>query len=100
MCLSLYRYLKRHDEEIVVLKAQRRPGRPPNNRESLMEERRAREENEYSTGFWVPDMENERTLGLLRDWNEQWASLSTLSYVRLTRTGTKTKSCFPPNGKS
>lgn len=65
-----------------------------------MEERRAREENEYSTGFWVPDMENERTLGLLRVWNEQWASLNTLSYVRLTRAGTITKSCFPPNGKS
>lgn len=100
MFLSLCRYLKRHDEEIEVFKAQRRPGRPPNNREILMEERRAREENEYSTGFWVPDMEDERTLDLLQNWNEQWASLSTLGYVRLTRTGTKTASCFPPNGKS
>lgn len=79
---------------------ERRPGRPSNNREDLMKQRYATEDQEYTAGFWLPDMENDENLKLLRNWNGEWTSLSNLKYVRLTRAGTKTPSSFPPKGRS
>ncbi len=65
-----------------------------------MRERHDTEHREYNTGFWLPDMEDEKTLELLQNWNGEWASLSNFNYVRLTRIGAKTQSNFPPKGKS
>ena len=65
-----------------------------------MKQRMTVEQREYNSGFWMPDMEDEHNLGLLRDWNGQWSSLSTLEYVRIARDGTKQTSSFPPKGQS
>lgn len=98
--LKFSSYLARHNEEIKQLMDERRPGRPSNNREDLMKQRYATEDQEYTAGFWLPDMENDENLKLLRNWNGEWTSLSNLKYVRLTRAGTKTPSSFPPKGRS
>lgn len=59
-----------------------------------------REDREFAAGFWMPDLEDEESLRLLRAWNGQWTSLSSLKYVRLTRDGIVNPSSFPPKGKS
>lgn len=94
------RYLGRHDEEIEQLKTERRPGRPSSNREDLLRQQLAIEDREHSTGFWLPDMEDNENLELLRNWNGEWTSLGNFKYVRLTRAGTKSPSKFPPKGQS
>ncbi len=94
------RYIKRDDEELARFKEERRPGRASSTREDLLKQRVTVEEREHNSGFWMPDVEDEQNLGLLRDWNGQWTSLSTLKYVRIARDGTKHPSSFPPKGQS
>jgi translation machinery-associated protein 16 len=59
-----------------------------------------KEDREYSAGFWLPDLEDEDNLNLLRGWNGEWSSLSRLKYIRLTRNGVRKESSFPPKGES
>ena len=82
------------------MQQERRPGRPTSTREDLIKQRLVAEEREYDNGFWIPDMEGEKNRLMLRGWNGDWTSLSTLEYVRLARNGAKTRSSFPPNGMS
>lgn len=98
--ILIQRYLGRHDEELEQLKSERRPGRPSTNREDLLRQQLAIEDREHSAGFWLPDMEDDENLELLRNWNGKWTSLSNFKYVRLTRAGTVTPSRFPPKGQS
>ena len=95
-------YLTRHDEEIAELKSQRRPGRPSNTREDLLQQSIITEYQEYdgSGGFWIPNMQDEGSLRMLRGWNGEWIALSTLKYVRLSKDGTMKDSSFPPKGLS
>ena len=94
------RYLNRDDEALAELKSQRRPGRPSSTREDLLKQQMAMEDNEYSAGFWIPDMQDEGNLEKLRRWNGDWGYLSTLKYIRLARNGSIQQSSFPPKGHS
>jgi len=58
------------------------------------------EEREYDSGFWLPDMQDEANLRILRNWNGEWTSLNTLKYVRISRDGAIRLSKFPPKGLS
>ncbi|KAL8801114.1 MAG: hypothetical protein Q9223_004219 [Gallowayella weberi] len=93
-------YLERDASELSAVQSERRPGRPPSTKEDTLKQRIQAEANEYNSGYWIPNMEDADTLEKLKDWNEQWTSLSTLQYVRITREGTKHSSSFPPKGKS
>ena len=93
-------YLTRHDQEIAELKSQRRPGRPSTNREDLLQQSVKMEYREYDGGFWIPDMQDEGNLGLLRGWNGEWTALNAFKYVRLSKDGTMKESSFPPKGLS
>ena len=93
-------YLGREDEELAKLKAERRPGRPPSNREALLKQAQTVEQGEYTSGFWVPDLEDMDNLGRLKDWGGQWSALATIKFVRVSRDGTKKDSSFPPKGLS
>ncbi|MCJ1297342.1 hypothetical protein MMC08_000128 [Hypocenomyce scalaris] len=98
--MLIQRHLQRDAEELAKLKRERRSGRPSSTREDLLGQRMAVEEREYDTGFWIPDMEDEENLKLLRNWTGEWTSLNTLKYVRLARNGLKHESSFPPKGQS
>ncbi|MCJ1461887.1 hypothetical protein MMC07_000486 [Pseudocyphellaria aurata] len=98
--ILIQRFIARHDEEIEQLQSERRPGRPSSNREDLLRQKLATEDREYGAGFWLPDMEDDENLMLLRSWNGEWTSLSNFKYVRLTRAGVKSPSKFPPKGQS
>jgi translation machinery-associated protein 16 len=93
-------YLGRDDEEVAKLKADRRPGRPPATRQTLLELQRSTEQNEYASGFWVPDIEDATNLRKLKEWNGQWAQLATLKFARISKEGFKRDSSFPPKGMS
>ena len=58
------------------------------------------EEREHDIGFWIPDMVAGDNLVLLRKWNGEWTSLSTLKFVRIGKDGEKKESAFPPKGRS
>ena len=98
--LTRYRYLQRDNDELARLENERRPGRPRSMREDLLKQRMVVEEREYDTGYWIPDMTDAPNLELLREWSGEWASLSTLKFVRLAKNGAKYDSSFPPKGQS
>jgi len=93
-------YLGRDDEELAKLKSERRTGRPPSTRQTLLEQARATEQDEYAAGFWVPDLEDEAVLQKLKQWDGKWASLATLKFSRISKEGHKKVSSFPPKGMS
>ena len=94
-------YLTRHDPEVAELKSQRRPGRPSSTREDLLQQSVKAEYQEYDGGgFWIPDIQDQGNLRLLRGWNGEWTAMNTLKYVRLSKDGTMKDSSFPPKGLS
>jgi translation machinery-associated protein 16 len=93
-------YLGRDDEELAKLKAERRAGRPPSTRQTLLEQHQATERDEYAAGFWVPDLEDVANLVRLKEWTGKWAGLATLKFARISKDGFKRDSSFPPKGMS
>ena len=117
--LILSSYIDRDNDELGRLKSERRPGRPPSNREDLLKQRYARspstphylgtdallariatEQGEYSSGFWIPDLSDESNLEKLRVWNEEWSSLGQISFIRIHKDGRALPSSFPPKSLS
>lgn len=93
-------HLSRHTPELSELRAARRAGRPPSNREMLLSQAIEKEEREYVSGYWVPDFSNESNLLKLQMWDGKWGSLATVKFVRITREGVRLESSFPPKGMS
>ena len=93
-------YLARNDEEIDLLKAERRPGRPASNRQTLLEDLKKTEDREYDSGFWLPNLQDEETLIKLDRWKGGWIGLGILRFVRIDRAGVAKESQFPPRGAS
>ena len=93
-------YLSRDDEELKQMKAERRAGRPPSTRQTALEQLRELEKQEYESGFWLPNMQDEETLQKLDAWKGDWLSLGNLRFVRLHEKGGMVDSQFPPRGTS
>lgn len=93
-------YLGRDDDELAKLASERRAGRPPTTRETLLKRTQATEQAEYASGFWVPDLEDADNLRRLKEWKGQWSSLATLTFARIAKDGSKRESSFPPKGLS
>ena len=93
-------YLSRNNAEIESLQAERRPGRPASNRQTLLEDLKKTEQHEYESGFWMPNLQDEVTLVKLDQWAGEWTSLAILRFVRVDKTGNAKESQFPPRGAS
>ncbi|KAK5114369.1 hypothetical protein LTR62_002621 [Meristemomyces frigidus] len=91
-------YLGRNDDEIGQLHSERRPGRPPGTRLTLLEQLRSGEGKEYETGFWVPNLADEVTLVKLDGWKGDWIGLANMRFVRVDAGGKVHESQFPPRG--
>lgn len=96
----IHEFLSRHDEELAQLKAERRPGRPPSNRQSLLEQQIKQEAMEYEGGFWMPNLQDEETLMKIEGWGGEWMALAPLRFVRVVKDGEVKESQFPPRGAS
>ena len=90
----------RDDDELARLESERRLGRPISSKVDILRQRILREEREYSAGFWLPDMADAQNVRLLKHWNGEWTSLNTLIYIRLSKSGVRHESSFPPKGQS
>jgi translation machinery-associated protein 16 len=93
-------YLSRNDAELDLLKAERRPGRPASNRQTMLEDHKKTEEHEYESGLWLPNLQDEETLVKLDKWNGDWIGLGVLRFVRIDKSGGAKDSQFPPRGAS
>jgi len=93
-------YLSRHSDELAALKTERRPGRPASTREDALKQLQAQEENEFVSGFWMPDLEDEKNVETLRSWGGHWVSLGTMRFVRVNKEGGRRGSVWPPKGNS
>ena len=93
-------FLGRDDEELATLQAERRAGRPPSTRETLLKQNQAMEQGEYASGFWVPDLQDVENLQQLKKWNGEWSGLPTLKFARISKDGVRRESSFPPKGLS
>ncbi|KAF2500838.1 hypothetical protein BU16DRAFT_614538 [Lophium mytilinum] len=94
------KFLRRDDDELATIQAERRPGRPASNREGQLKERQKLEMREYDSGFWMPDLEDAANVKLLKDWEGQWVGLNTMKFVRMEKSGTRHESSYPPKGQS
>lgn len=93
-------YLARHDEELEQLKAERRAGRPPSTRQTLLEQQKTVDAQEYESGLWLPNLQDEETLVKLDNWQGDWTGLANMRFVRLEKRGVAKESQFPPRGAS
>lgn len=93
-------YISRYDEELATLKSERRPGRPASTRQALLEQAVEKERQEFESGFWLPDCQDESTLMKLDGWKGQWLELGVMRFVRIDKEGVMKESSFPPRGAS
>ena len=93
-------FIRRTDSELTELNDTRRPGRPPSTREDILKRKQEAEVKEYRSGFWIPDLQDAENVGILKEWNGDWAALAQLKYVRVAEDGGVKGSSFPPTGLS
>ncbi|KAF2001087.1 hypothetical protein P154DRAFT_522071 [Amniculicola lignicola CBS 123094] len=93
-------YLARDDDELATLQAERRAGRPPSTRETLLKQNQVTEQGEYTSGFWLPDLQDVDNVKMLKEWDGKWASLGQLKFARVAKDGHARESIFPPKGLS
>ena len=93
-------YLERSTAELEQLVSERRPGRPPSTRQTLLEQARQMEAKEYEGGFWLPNLQDEETLTKLDGWKGEWIALATMRFIRVQSDGKVKESAFPPRGSS
>lgn len=93
-------YLTRGVEAIESEKAERRAGRPPSTRQTMLEQQLHAEQKEYESGLWMPDLTDEQTLQRLDVWDGSWLSLGQIRFVRVQKDGTVKESQWPPRGAS
>lgn len=91
-------YLARHDGELSQLAQSRRAGRPPDRREIQLTQLKAKEEGEYTSGLWIPDLRDQENLANLKVWQGEWSALGTVGFVRVSKEGECRASGFPPRG--
>lgn len=93
-------YVERNDDELEQLRLERRAGRPPSTRQTLLEQQRKSDEKEFASGLWLPNLQDEETLVKLDRWAGDWVSLGTMRFVRVDVKGELKESQFPPRGAS
>jgi translation machinery-associated protein 16 len=93
-------YIARDADEYAKEQRERRPGRPASTREDALKKKLQVENQEYNSGYWIPDVTDAMVVHKLKEWEGLWPQLNTLKYIRITRTGVKQLSSYPPKGLS
>lgn len=78
-------FLGRFHLELAQLKADRKKGRPPCNRQLLLEEKIKHDEKVYITGIKIPDISNKDVVKSLRKWNGTIGGTTVLRYTFISR---------------
>lgn len=77
-------FLDRHTEELKELIDQRRPDRPPPLRLVELQNTIQKEQLGYENGMEIPDLMDEVSVKLLRDWNGDTQALGLFTFVRVS----------------
>lgn len=85
MKILIENYIGRFDAELETLQNERRPGRPPSNRQLALEQIKKQEQHIYDTGYRMPNLQDENTVALLKRWNGTSGGLSAFEYVTITK---------------
>lgn len=96
----IHQYVARNDDELAQLMEERRNGRPPSTRQTLLKQQREHDAKEFESGLWLPNLQDEETLVKLDGWKGDWVSLGTMRFVRVDERRGLKESQFPPRGAS
>lgn len=87
IAVFLQEFIQREYEELDELKKNRRPNRPPSNRQLLLQQKYDREMEEFKKGFLCPDLTDGHNVTTLRNWNGTLGSLNALKTIRVNIEG-------------
>ncbi|PSR79851.1 translation machinery-associated protein 16 [Coniella lustricola] len=96
---TISQFVQQYDEEYDTVKKTRRSGRPASAREDLLKLKVDALQKEHQNGFYIPDLSRQDNVDSLKRWEGSWTSLSTLSWVRVSKAGAVKPSTFPPSGQ-
>lgn len=78
-------WLTRHDPSLQKEQSLRRQGRPKSSKEDQLEEWKRQDAEEYRTGLDLPDLLDERNVGLFRQWDGVDVNyLRILKFIRIS----------------
>ncbi|KAF8461139.1 translation machinery-associated protein 16 [Kalaharituber pfeilii] len=80
----IHSYVHRDDEERERLLKERRPGRPPSSKEDQLKMRFEKEDDEFRTGFWMPDLSDPDNVQKFVAWDGTHGSLPLVKFTRIT----------------
>lgn len=78
-------FINQNNEELEKLKSERRKGRPPTNRQNLLEEKLKHDLDVYKTGFKIPDISDKLTVERVRDWNGTTGATTVMKFIRISK---------------
>jgi translation machinery-associated protein 16 len=78
-------YLDRNTADLEAIQANRRPGRPKDKKQDVLEEVVRQEQQEYAHGLEVPDVTNAECVVLLRAWNGDINCISKIKTITVKR---------------
>ena len=78
-------YIRRRDNDLEDERKARRPGRPKSTKEDQLSMAIKAEEDEYRSGFKVPDLSDAHNVLALMQWPGDWGGLNNVKLVEVKR---------------
>lgn len=79
------KFIHQNDDELERLKSERRKGRPPTNRQNLLEEKLKHDLDVFKTGYKIPDLSDKLTVERCRDWNGTTGATTNMKFIRISK---------------
>ncbi|PNP83000.1 hypothetical protein FNYG_03322 [Fusarium nygamai] len=96
--LGIPSFVHQYDEEYNEAKKARRPGRPASVKEDLLKAKINILEEEYKSGFVMPDLLDNVNVNALHLWEGSWSYLTQLKWVKVNSEGQVRPTSFPSGG--
>ncbi|KAK9475404.1 translation machinery-associated protein 16 [Dipodascopsis tothii] len=81
----IVKFIGRHDLELARLKEERRPGRPMSSRQDAIQTQQQSENEEFKTGFLVPDLLSPAGYKAFHDWKKDFNGMDSFAMIRMSR---------------
>ena len=79
------KFIHQNDDELQRLQSERRKGRPPTNRQTILEEKLKYDLEIYRTGFKIPDLTDQLTVERIKEWNGTTGATTTMKFIRVSK---------------
>ncbi|RGP64933.1 hypothetical protein FLONG3_9401 [Fusarium longipes] len=94
----IHTFVHQYDEEYDAAKKTRRPGRPASVKEDLLKAKINTLEEEYKSGFIMPDLLDSHNVNILLLWEGSWSYLTQLKWIKVNSEGQVRSTAFPSGG--